>query len=179
MADESDQTVVESKDVTDLSGEEIDEEVDEMLDTSDMAESTEEEDEQEVRPEIEKQMHDAEQAEEEKSTEVAVSAEDEYESFDFDEQEWTLDEKREPEVRTIRGMKFRFEEPESDDDVLNQLEAASDASRDGQMYSLVQLVVDAPEVTQDRWEDMALSAKLALAGQAADYLDLDEGFLEE
>jgi hypothetical protein len=175
MAEDTDsEEVVESKNVRDLSGEEIDDEIDEMLgddddhEKSELEAEAEDDGEQELRPEIEKQKMEAEKREEEGGT-----------SFDFEEQEWTLDERREPEVREFRGMKLKFAEPENDDNVLNKLEQASGDDRDAQMRSLVQIVVQKPEVTKERWDSMSLSAKLALAGQAADYLDLDEGFLEE
>lgn len=179
MEQESDsEEVIETRDVTDLSGDETEEEIDEMLQAGE-SDPEGEADEEELRPEIEKQQMEAEKREE-KGTEVVVSGDDEdFESFDFEEQEWTLDEKREPEVRSFRGMKLKFAEPENDDDVLNKLEQASGDDRDAQMRSLVQIVVQKPDVTDERWDGMSLSAKLALAGQAADFLDLDEGFLEE
>lgn len=187
MAEDTDsEEVVESKNVRDLSGEEIDDEIDEMLgddddhEKSELEAEAEDDGEQELRPEIEKQKMEAEKREEEGGTEVVVEGDDaDFESFDFEEQEWTLDERREPEVREFRGMKLKFAEPENDDNVLNKLEQASGDDRDAQMRSLVQIVVQKPEVTKERWDSMSLSAKLALAGQAADYLDLDEGFLEE
>lgn len=175
-----DETVIERRDIEDLStNEEVDEAVDEMLDPSDL------EDEEVSDPAVQKAVQEAEEKEEQGGTEVAVTGSspdevaDDVENFDFEEQEWTLDEKREPEVKNIRGMKFLFKEPDDTDNVLNQLEQASNQGRDGQMRALVQMVVEKPEITVERWDGMSISAKLGLSGEAADYLDLDEGFLEE
>lgn len=174
--------VIEKRDVTDLSSnEEVDEAVDEMLDGSDLEDQ---DTDSEPSPEIKKAMEEAETRQEE-STEVTLSgssteeAVDDIDSFDFEGQEWTLDEKRQPEIKHVRDMKFKFAEPDNDDKVLNTLEQASDGGRGEQMKALVRLVVEAPEITDERWDGMSISAKLSLAGKAADYLDLDEGFLDE
>lgn len=188
MSEDDSGTVIETREVEDLTSdaddsdeanELVDEAVDEMLDASDL------EEDDEVRPEIQEAMDEAEEREpsQAESTEVSISgspeeAVDDYDDFDFENQEWTLDERREPEVRDIRGTKFLFKEPENDDKVLNTLERASEGDRGDQMKAMVRLVVDKPDITDERWESMSFAAKLALSGQAADYLDLDEGFLE-
>lgn len=149
----------------------------------------------EIRPEVREHIEKAKQRENEQAeagqkaeesgtggTEVTVSSleePDEWEEFDFEAQDWTLDDAKEPEVRDIRGMKFKFEEPANDDGVLNQLENASDGDQWEQMYALVQLVVTAPRVTPDRWGNMSFPSRLSLGSAAADYLGLDEGFLDE
>jgi hypothetical protein len=198
--DNSENAGRETRDVTDLStNEQVEEEVDEMLgipeeerperdlsvpSDNDVEESSDEE--SEVRPEVREHMKEAqrreEQADEAGGTEVTVSSleePDEWEEFDFDGQDWTLDDAKEPEVRDIRGMKFKFEEPSNDDGVLNQLENASDGDQWEQMYALVRLVVTAPDVTRERWENMSFPSRLSLGSAAADYLGLDEGFLDE
>jgi len=194
MSEDDSGTVIEKRSVDEITedtedvdeaNEKLDETVDEMLDTSDLEHGNEDDTSDGPRPEIQEVMDEAEERQK-AGTEVTVSSDttvedaaDEYESFDFEDQEWTLDERREVEVRNIRGMKFKFKEPEDDDEVLNTLEAASDGGRGDQMYSLVRLVVAAPTVTKERWEGMSISAKLTLSSQAAEYLGLDEGFLEE
>jgi len=198
--DKSEQEVTERRDVTDLTtNEEVEEAVDDMLGIPEeerpdrnLAVPDDEEDlkaeanEPEVRPEVEAHMEAAKQQqseqEEEGSTAVTVSSleePDEWEDFDFEGQEWTLDDAKEPEVREVRGMVFKFAEPENDDEILNQLELASGGDRWDQMYALVGLVVEGPEVTEERWDNMSFASKLALGSAAADYLGLDEGFLDE
>jgi|GEM_PF-4178648 len=198
--DKSDPEVTERRDVTDLStNDEVEEAVDDMLGIPEeerpernlsVPEGEEdleaEADEPELRPEVEAHMEAAREQQEaqesESSTEVTVSSldePDEWESFDFEDQEWTLDDAKEPEIREIRGMVFKLAEPEDDDEILNQLEVASDGDRWDQMFALVSLVVEGPEVTEERWDNMSFASKLALGSAAADYLGLDEGFLDE
>lgn len=159
----TDEPVHERRDATDLqTNDEVEQAVDEMLD-ADEAEATD--------------------AAENSAASGAIegdSADDiDPESFDFESQEWTLGEEREPEVHEIRGMKFLFEEPDNDDAVLNELDAVADGDRGAQMRALVQLVVAKPEITTERWQEMPFAAKIGLAGQAAEFLGLSEGFLNE
>ena len=183
MDDDSSETVIETRDVTDLqTHEEVSEAVDEMLDPSDLAEHEPSPEIQQLIDEANRRQEENDEKEDAGGTQVSVSADaeslDEYEDFDFENQEWTLDDRKDPEVRTVRGVKFLFNEPDNDDDVLNQLEGAADGERDDQLYMITSLVVDKPKLTEERWESMGSFSKLALAGQAADYLGLDEGFLE-
>lgn len=195
MSEDDNGTVIETQSVEDVTegaedeqeaNEMIDDEVDKMLDASDLEHDNGDDTNDGPSPEIQELMDEAKEREEKGGTEVTVSSDttvedavEDHESFDFEGQEWTLDERREVEVRNIRGMKFKFKEPEDDDEVLNTLEAASGGGRGDQMYSLVRLVVAAPTISKQRWEDMSISAKLTLSSQAAEYLGLDEGFLEE
>lgn len=186
---QSDKNADEVRDVTDLSSNEaVEEEVDDMLgipederpdrdlDTEDDA------DESEVSPDIQKQMDKAKEREEnENSTQVTVSdtAEDDApEEFDFENQDWD-DLEKEPEVKEIAGLKFKFEEPDDDDEVLNDLERHADGSRGNQMRGMIEIVVAAPKITDERWNKIPMSAKLELANAAADYLGLSEDFLDE
>ncbi|WP_158058253.1 hypothetical protein [Halorussus halophilus] len=159
----NDDTVLERRDASDLeTNDEVEQTVDEMLDTDDLETGK-----------------SGDEGAAEASTGGNESSAADPENFDFENQEWTLGGKREPEVHEIQGMKFLFEEPENDDTVLNELDQVGDDDRSAQMKALVQLVVAKPEVTDDRWEQMSFAAKLGLAGQAAEFLGLGEGFLNE
>ncbi|NEU59182.1 hypothetical protein [Halorussus sp. MSC15.2] len=152
----TDDTVLERRDATGLeTNDEVERTVDEMLDTDDL------------------------EAEDVGAAGGTDAPDADPESFDFEGQEWTLDERREPTVFELRDMKFLLEEPENDDAVLNKLEEVAEADRAAQMRALVQLAVAKPDVSDERWEQMAFSAKLALASRAAEFLGLDGGFLDE
>ncbi|WP_327054009.1 hypothetical protein [Halomicrococcus gelatinilyticus] len=162
----TDDTVLERRDATDLeSNDAVERTVDEMLATDDL------------------EVNDADavgtHARSSDGTDSPDGEAVDPESFDFDAQEWTLDERRQPTVFELRGMKFLLEEPADDDAVLNELENVADADRAAQMRALVQLAVTSPDVSDERWEEMAFSAKLALASRAAEFLGLDGGFLDE
>ena len=180
MADDAseadDRHVIETRDVTDLgSEEEVNEEVNDMLDPSDLAET-------ELRPEMQALVDEAKRRQDATdSTEVRVASDEpeDLEKFDFEAQDWTLDTRKSEEVRDFRGMKFLFREPEDDDEVLDVLEEASEAGRSEQMKAIVQMVVHRPKIDDGKWASMSAFSKLGLAGQAADYLDLGEDFLEE
>lgn len=166
----TDDTVLERRDATDLeTNDDVEGAIDEMLDTDDL----------EADDEAATGAADSDD-EPSADTESADTADEvDPASFDFEAQEWTLNEKSEPEVHQIRGMKFLFEEPENDDAVLNRLDQVSEDDRNAQMKALVQLVVAEPEISDERWQQMPFAAKLGLAGQAAEFLGLDEGFLNE
>lgn len=201
MAPDNQGTVTETRDVTELeSNEAVEEEVDDMLDISeedrpdrelsDETESdeaqTEEDggDEEEVRPEIQKQMEEAKAREEdgEGNTEVEVSAmadeSEDWENFDFEDQDWDSIEKKEPEVIEVGGIKFLFKEPDEGDDVLNDLEGAANGDGAARMRGMIEIVVDKPDITEERWDRLTFAQKLELAGRSADFLGLDDDFLE-
>ncbi|QLG30179.1 hypothetical protein HUG10_21565 (plasmid) [Halorarum halophilum] len=189
-ADKSGDDVMDTRDVTDLSHDETEDAVDDLLgiphdQRPERNLDRDDDGETQLRPEVEAHMEAArerEEAQTEDSTEVTVSSldePDEWENFDFDAQEWTLDDARGPEIREVRGMKFLFDEPEDDDEILNALEVADGGDRWDQMFAFVGLVVQKPDVTRERWDGMGFAARLSLGSQAADYLGLDEGFLDE
>ena len=162
----SDDTVLERRDATDLeTNDEVERTVDEMLDTDDV---------EAVDGGTSGAGPRAGSANESTSPDEADPG-----SFDFENQEWTLDERQQPTVFELRGMKFLLEEPADDDAVLNKLEDVADGDRAAHMRALVQLAVTRPDISDERWADMAFSAKLALASRAAEFLGLDGGFLDE
>lgn len=154
----SNDSTLERRDVSDLeTNDEVQDAVDDLLDTEEYAE----EDASETASEI-----------------VDATDDVDSDSFDFSAQEWTLNEKQEPEVYELNGMKFLFEEPD-DDAVLNELDQVADGDRSAQMKALVQITVGKPKITDDRWNQMSFAAKLSLAGEAAEFLGLGGGFLNE
>lgn len=175
----------EVRDVTDLStNAEVEEEVDEMLEIpeEERPERDLDDDEEEVRPEIKEAMEEAERRKgEDGETRVTVDSEDEEpptDDFDFEDQDWDKLDK-EPEIKSVAGLRFKFAEPENDDQVLNDLERHADGGTSDQMRGMISMVVEAPELTDERWGKLPITAKLQLANEAAEYLGLGEDFLDE
>lgn len=200
MTSEGSNRVTERRDVSHLdSNDAVEEEIDKMLDISpderpdrNIEESTDPDttDESvEIRPEIKRHMEKAQQQQSSEqdmdpdtNTEVEVSAmaeeSESWESFDFENQDWDSIDTKEPEMVESGGIKFLFKEPEDDDNVLNNLEQTADASGGERMRAMIEIVVAKPEITDSRWKQLTFAQKLDLAGQSADYLGLDDDFLD-
>lgn len=101
---------------------------------------------------------------------------DEIEDYDFESQEWTLGQEKEKAVKDLNGTKFLLSEPD-DDELINSIEGTSGQDRSAQLKAWTQMVVDKPNLSDERWESMTSSERLALATMCAEYVGIAD-FIE-
>lgn len=93
--------------------------------------------------------------------------------FDYEAQEWTLGGYDKGEV-TVDGMRFLLSEPATEDDLDQLLIAASGRVRDDRQ--IVESIVEAPTITDDRWHAMSVRQQRLLSFECAEWINLEAFF---
>ena len=100
---------------------------------------------------------------------------DDIDPAELEEQEWTLGGERGDKLIEFKGMKFLLSEPD-DDELLDIIGAEPDeeVSASENMRELCQATIEAPTLTDDRWDGLNLAERLGLMMEVSQYVGLDE-----
>lgn len=90
----------------------------------------------------------------------------------YEDQEWTLGEIRTGEIE-VQGMRFKLEEPASDEAVERLLRAEGGLANN--IREVVDTLVVSPTITDERWDNgMTPKERALLAGEALDWFGIDD-----
>lgn len=159
--------VEETRDVSDVPEEEVDETVDEMLQDESEDDVSTTEDTQFVATDSEEQPG---------PRDLTEASPDEVSVEELEEQEWTLGQEIEDELIDFKGTKFLLSEPE-DDDVLDIIAQAPGQEIDpkANMLKLCQAAIKAPELTAQRWEhQMNMSERIGLTMRVSQFMGIED-----
>lgn len=160
-----DAEVAETRDVSDVPEDEVDEMVDEMVANEPSADSTEESTADSDSTETSEEPND-----------LTATSPDEVSIEELEEQEWTLGEEKEDELVEFKGTRFLLREPE-DDEILDIIAQQPGQTVDpkANMLKMCQAAIAAPEITADRWENqMNMSERLGLTMRVAQYIGIED-----
>lgn len=114
---------------------------------------------------------DATDAPEDTPSELSLEGQDIGEDVDLDEidldsienQTWGLGKRKPAKMVAMKGMKFLLTEPEDDDTVVNSISKVRRGDLMTAFKALVQITVEAPKITDERWEqDMTAMERFSL-----------------
>lgn len=148
-----DAEVTETRDVSDVPEDEVDEMVDEMV-AGEADESA-----ADIGP-----------------NDLTETSPDEVSVEELEEQDWTLGEEKEDELIDFKGTQFLLHEPD-DDDILDIIAQQPGQTVDpkANMLKMCQAAVKAPEITAERWENhMNMSERLGLTMRVAQYIGIED-----
>lgn len=93
----------------------------------------------------------------------------------LEEQEWTLGGEKGDELIEFKGMQFLLTEPD-DDKLLDVIggEPGEDVSASARMKEMCQLTIEAPTLTDARWENLNIAERLGLMLEVSEYVGLNE-----
>ena len=166
QSEPEDREVEETRDVSDVPEDEVNETVDEMLTEDDEAADADEDSGEFVATDTE---HTEPQ-------DLTAQDPDDISIEELESQEWTLGEEKADELIEFKGTKFLLTEPDDDDvlDIIAQ-QPGQEIDAKANMLKLVRAAVAAPEITDDRWENqMNMSERLGLTMRVSQYIGIDD-----
>ena len=162
-----DREVDETRDVSDVPEDEVNETVDEMLSEDDAADTDSDDKEEFVATDT---VHT------EEPEDLTQKDPDDISIEELESQEWTLGEEKEDELIEFKGTRFLLREPDDDDvlDIIAQ-QPGQEVDAKANMLKLVRAAVEAPEITDERWENqMNMSERLGLTMRVSQYIGIED-----